>query len=206
MPKPRRPPPDRPLSAATGDKPVPVKRRNAKRRLDQLTLPQNEHLRCGHYFFETPGDHSKRFEDDEHRRAAWAQHREAILAEWDRPDRMPTAFWDYDRDWPPGAESEAHAIWLLPETTEERRRQIEETWHAFIAPVLCHVRDKDLTIGGEHALIFYGIPTAFWNQHAPAVRARLMSEARAWRVQVASYHDRIEFPGTLKPPGPSDAA
>ena len=71
-------------------------------------------------------------------RLAWFRHRGTILAAWDRPGECPVAYWRFERDWPPGAVSEAHAVYLLPDTTVEERQAIEERWLRQLEVTLLH--------------------------------------------------------------------
>ncbi len=159
---------------------MPVKRRLTKRRLDQLTLNQKMHLETGSCFFCLAASREcEGFEDGDHRRALWEEHRQAILAEWRQPERMPAAFWEFDRRWPKGAESESHATWLLPQTSAERRAKIEAYWSRWVAIVLHQATDMYSDCCRQHALQSYGVPSWFWDKHAPAVRAKIeMDHAR----------------------------
>ena len=160
---------------------MPVKRRVTKRRLDILTLNQKRHLQFGDCFFCDGDPECGAFEDAAHRHALWEQHRDTILGEWDRPERMPAAFWEFDRRWPKGAESESHAVWLLPDTTAERKALIEAYWLRWIPAVLYQTTGMNLDWSRDHALASYGVPGCFWDKHAPAVRAEYEAERdRFW--------------------------
>ena len=75
---------------------MPTKRRKlGVRKISVLTMAQRIHLQCGTYLLDFRGE-ADRFEDDRHRRAAWAAHRDQILADWDRPGQRPAAMWAYD--------------------------------------------------------------------------------------------------------------
>src|SRR5687768_4537659 len=117
---------------------MPIKRRATKRRLDELTSEQEQHLIWGTIYF--PAWPPRRrapsagraawspFADDAHRREAWSRHRDRLLAEWDRYAARPAAFWEYEGGWPEGAVGEAHAVHLLADTPPEHRAKIEEDW------------------------------------------------------------------------------
>jgi hypothetical protein len=106
---------------------VPTNRRRRARHRRHghgLTDDQRDHLQFGHDYF---GD-GKPFGDDDERRAAWFRHRATIMADNDRYDRRPAAYWDYERHWPEGAVGEAHAVYLLADTPPEHRARIEGDW------------------------------------------------------------------------------
>jgi hypothetical protein len=91
----------------------------------RLDAARENSLLFGHTLFgrESVGD----FANDEERREAWALHRDRLMTELE-PGHRPEAYWRFDRAMPENAESEAHGVWLLPETTDEERRQIEAMW------------------------------------------------------------------------------
>ena len=121
---------------------------------------------CGNYLF--PHHYhpeGAEFESDAHRRQAWAQHKDTILAQ-DWPGSRPKAFWDYDRRWPDGAVSEMHAIWLLPDTSAAERAAIEAAWleqmRLHISFPQGHPNEGDRRV-----------PSWFYAEHEATVRATL---------------------------------
>ena len=157
---------------------MPIKRTVGKRRLDVLTLNQLSHLLCGSYLFR--GDHPEgaEFADDAHRREAWARHREEVLAEHSSAGRRPKALWDYEASWPKDAESESHAVHLLPGTSAEERQQIEGAWRAAVAVALMHA--TSLAAAREYAARSAGAPGAFFDRHAPEIKAQQDTERVAY--------------------------
>jgi hypothetical protein len=159
---------------------MPTKRTRRSRHLSSastsMTTLQRDHLEGGF----THINDEQMFEDDAHRRAVWVRHRDLIMKEWTRHDTYPPAFWEYERPWPAGAVSEQHAIHLLPDTSAERRARIEADWlrrieinfHQFTAT--CWAREAALEI----------MPSAFWDQHAPAIEARLAAQMAEHRALV----------------------
>jgi hypothetical protein len=171
---------------------MPIKRRQPKRRVDQLTDEEEQHLAWGCVYFLAPGrqfadDASRRawcpFEDDAHRRAAWALHRDRIMAEWGRDGTRPAGFWSYDADpWPPDAAGEADAVHRLPDTSPEERSAIEAEWRQAIEVAIWHARD--LAAARDQALAFRGVPSWFFDRHGPDIKARRDAASRAWRESV----------------------
>src|SRR3954452_22348257 len=159
---------------------MPVKRTRTKRRLDELNLNQKGHLLSAHCFFSLGG--GDEFDDAEHRRDAWARYGEAILAEERLPGRRPAAFWDYERAWPAGAVSEAHALHLLPGTSERERAEIEADWRQAIYVVLINVTKSDAA--RSHAARWTGVPPQFFDEHAPRIAADLALERAKFVCQL----------------------
>jgi hypothetical protein len=157
---------------------MPKKRKLDKRRLDVMDINMESHLRCGSYLF--PG--GDEFVDGEHRRATWFRHRDEIMAQ--EPFGMrPKALWDYELRWPEGSESEEDAIHRLPDTTEAERAEIEANWLHSLRVALqwfpeakAEARDK--------AAGFHGVPSWFFDRHAPRVRAELEAERRTLVIQL----------------------
>jgi hypothetical protein len=162
---------------------MPTKRRRiARHRVRhapwRLTDNQRDHLQFGHDYF---GD-GKPFADDDERRAAWFRHRATIMDDNDRHDRRPAAFWDYEGGWPEGAEGEAHAVRLLPDTPPEHRARIEQDWLRRVEVALLHRRDAAAARDG--AASAHGVPAWFFARHAPGIKARLDAASRAWRASI----------------------
>jgi hypothetical protein len=106
------------------------RQRIARDRSDQLNPNQESVLKSGSELLPGwPG-----FDDDEHRREAWAIHRERLMAEYARPGRRPHAFWRFDmrlaevRDrwgdlsfaWPEGIETEEQMVYAMLERGQLR--------------------------------------------------------------------------------------
>jgi hypothetical protein len=174
-------------------------------RRDALTLAQRAHLECGHYFFDFDGD-LDHFEDEAHRRRAWAFHRAQILSEWHLPGNRPDALWQYDyglrpRSWP------KEWSWPRPVTTEAEmvRRlllkgeiehcrlngairisdeiaQIEADW---MHEVRIAVSQAGRVLELDQPLPTWGTPVWFYREHARRVFAELAAERRAWRPHVS---------------------
>jgi hypothetical protein len=162
---------------------MPRKRRFEKARLDVMDLNMKAHLRCGSYLI--PGGST--FIDDAHRREMWLRYRDEIMAQ-EAPGRRPQALWDYELRWPEGSETEEDAIHRLPGTTDAERAGIEANWlHSLrvalqwfpkavaVAVAVADARDK--------AAGFHGVPSWFFDRHAPRIRADLEGDRQAWEAR-----------------------
>jgi hypothetical protein len=158
---------------------VPRKRKLDKRRLDVMDTNMEGHLRCGSYLI--PGGAT--FLDEEHRRETWFRHRDKILAE--EPLGMrPLAFWEYERPWPEGSESEEDAIHRLPDTTEAERREIERNWQHSIRVALQWFPGVDAEAAArDKAAGLYGVPSWYFTEHAPRIRAEIEADRQAWEAR-----------------------
>jgi hypothetical protein len=164
---------------------MPRKRKIEKVRLDVLSLPQLTHLEFGGYLIAV-SNAAAGFEDDEHRRAAWEHHRDRIMLGTNHRDRLepwvgrrPAAYWSYDRAMPPEAESESHAVWLLPDTSAEERAAIEEMW----LEELRHEVRFGLP-GRVRYTTWRSPPRWFRDRYLAAVQAEVAAERQAVRAQV----------------------
>jgi hypothetical protein len=130
----------------------------------RLDLPRRTSLLFGRPLI--PGDD---FTSDEDRREAWEHHRDRLMAELP-PGRRPDAFWRFDYAMPPEAESESHAVWLLPDTSAEERRQIEAMWREEIRAWVGwrSMHGEDLQIRDWRFP-----PSGFVAQHRPAIEAQV---------------------------------
>jgi hypothetical protein len=156
---------------------MPRKRRIDKRRLDHMSLAMESHLRCGSYLF--PGEAT--FVDEEHRRETWFRHRNEILAK--EPLGMrPKAVWDYELRWPEGSETEEDAIHRLPDTTDRERGQIEENWTHSLRVALQWFPEAEAD-ARDKAAGFHGVPSWFFDRHAPRIRADLEGDRQAWEAR-----------------------
>jgi hypothetical protein len=79
-----------------------------------------------------------------------------------------------------GAESEAHAVWLLEDTTEPERRLIEEDWTRWIAIVIRHGEGLPYRELRRQAREDHGMPGWFFDRHAPAIRKQIEAERGLW--------------------------
>ena len=132
-------------------------------------------LECGHSYFEDLDL------DEDQLRAAWFRWRGTILAAWDRPGECPVAYWRFERDWPPGAVSEAHAVYLLPDTTVEERQAIEERWLRQLEVTLLH----STGLAAAREMATREMPARFFDAHAPAIHARQEAERLAFKAELA---------------------
>jgi hypothetical protein len=176
---------------------MPTKRRKlVPRRLNRMTLAQESHLSCGHYFFDFDGelDH---FVDEVHRRATWAANRELILAKWSHPGRRPVSMWEYDAglkrrpwprewSWPRPVASEAEMVHRLLKRGElqpcrfngtipvaDEVAVIEANW---LREIGYSVGCGDTMCAFSGPLPTYGCPKWFYQEHAPAIFARQRAE------------------------------
>jgi hypothetical protein len=158
---------------------MPRKRKFEKVRLDQMDISMESHLRSGSYLF--PG--GARFEDDGHRRKLWFRHRAEIMAQ-ERPGCRPTAFWAYERSWPEGSETEEDAVHRMEDTTDRERGQIEENWlHSLRVALQWFTKAEAEAAARGKAAGFHGVPSWFFDRHAPRIRAELEAERRAWEAR-----------------------
>jgi hypothetical protein len=161
---------------------MPRKRKFEKVRLDRMDISMESHLRSGSYLF--PG--GARFEDDGHRRKLWFRHRAEIMAQ-ERPGCRPAAFWAYERSWPEGSETEEDAVHRMEDTTDRERGQIEENWlHSLRVALQWFARAEDEAEARGKAAGFHGVPSWFFDLHAPRVRAELETERRVWEERRTS--------------------
>jgi hypothetical protein len=149
---------------------MPRKRKFEKVRLDVMDLNMASHLRCGSYLI--PGGAT--FVDDAHRRETWFRHRDEILAKEPSGIR-PHAFWTYERPWPEGSETEQDAVRRMDDTTDAERGAIEANWLHSLRVALFHGETEE--DARQRAAGFHGVPSWFFAQHAPRIRAEI--EARA---------------------------
>jgi hypothetical protein len=158
---------------------MPRKRRLTKARLDVMDLNMESHLRCGSYLF--PGGDT--FVDDEHRRETWFRHRDELLAQ--EPLGMrPQALWDYELRWPEGSESEEDAIHRLPDTTDRERAEIEANWnHSLRVALQWFPKAEAEAEARDRAAGFHGVPSWFFDRHAPRIRADLEGDRQAWEAR-----------------------
>jgi hypothetical protein len=171
---------------------MPLKHRIKKRRRDELTSEQEQHLAWGCVYFLAPpalrfADEASRlvwspFADDDERREAWSRHLAEIMAGNARYDRRPVAFWDYEVSWPEGAVGEAHAVHLLPDTPPEHRARIEQDWLRGVRISL--LRCRDIEAARKSAERWHGVPGEAFDRHGPSVKATLDAARRAWREGV----------------------
>jgi hypothetical protein len=168
---------------------MPVKRRLTKARLDVLNLAQLTHLEFGDYLIAVSA-RSPGFEDDDHRREAWEHHRDRIMVGTNHRSRLepwvgrrPAAYWSYDRAMPPEAESESHAVYLLPDTSAEERVAIERLW---LEEIRHEVRFRQP--GQVHYATWRDPPKEFRDRNLAAAQAEVAAERQAERVQVIHLH------------------
>jgi hypothetical protein len=152
---------------------VPRKRKFEKARLDHMSLAMESHLRSGSYLF--PGE--DKFLDEGHRREMWLRHRDKILAK-EPLGKRPQAFWQYERPWPAGSESEEDAIYKLEDTTDREQAEIEADWTHSLRVALQFAKTE--AEARDKAAGLYGVPSWFFTQHAPRVRAEIEAERQAW--------------------------
>jgi hypothetical protein len=167
---------------------MPTKRRRrAVRQLGRLTDVQRMHLACGSYLL--VHDPAEEFVSEEHRRAAWEEHRADILAEWDMPGQRPAAVWQYDAKlrrapypkkwaWPRPITTEA---WMVYELI--KAGQLEQCRFSGTNPIASELAEIESwwarMISCPGAGYPHEVPRWFYRANA----ARLQAEAEAERAK-----------------------
>jgi hypothetical protein len=169
-----------------------TRKRVERRRSDILSPNQRSILETGVECFPAwPG-----FEDEDHRREAWAANRAQIMAEWRHPGRRPDAYWEFDLQleecrpdghrtwgWPAPIQSEPEMVLDLlkrgelkscqfngAHRIESELRQIREDW---LNEVRIAVSQASGVLKIAAALSTWGTPTWFYQEHAPRIFAEM---------------------------------
>jgi hypothetical protein len=173
---------------------MPRKRRAGKHRLNILPTAQRDHLCTGAYLL--AGFEGDEFEDEQHRRAVWAEHKEAILAEYTRPGTRPVALWEYDLGpWAQYGETEADAVYQLLKAgeiegvtlnganrIESELETIEDEW---LHEIRVFLIGKSTVPPISEPLPTWGTPRWFYAARAAGVLAKMAAESEARRRRIA---------------------
>ena len=168
-----------------------------------LTNNLRDHLTCSCYFWSHFGE--AEFEDDAHRRQAWAAYRAEILEGWCFPGDRPDALWEYDYELTPAPEP-LEWSWPKPVTTEpemvralllkgrlahcrfngcvpiaDEIKAIEEGWQRDVSG---HVCGEDRLPAYDLAEMTYGCPGWYYREHAPRLYAEQKAEFDAWQARI----------------------
>jgi hypothetical protein len=155
-----------------------VLRKLAPHRRAVLSDAQRSHLWSGCYVL----PFGPEFDDEAHRREAWAAHREELLAAYDRPGHRPAAMWDYDvpGGWRKYGASEQEVVYRLITTGElepcvpNEIAQIERDWlHSIQMDIFAHHYQLRTL---KEPLPTWGCPGWFYDKHAAKVLRRMLAE------------------------------